>query len=112
MTNFSQFLPMINNALKEAWSIVGSDKNNSPFLDFDPETSKFNINSDVEYITKGTKLYFNSRLYELLSGFPAKFIEYKGDKNYRIEFIIIMSCIQNLFSNHQHQVNVKSLISM
>ena len=24
MTNFSQFLPMINNALKEAWSIVGS----------------------------------------------------------------------------------------
>jgi len=86
MTNFSQFLPMINNALKEAWSIVGSEKNNSPFLDFDPETSKFNINSDVEYITKGTKLYFNSRLYELLSSFPAKFIEYKGDKNYRIEF--------------------------
>jgi hypothetical protein len=56
MTNFSQFLPMINNALKEAWSIVGSEKNNSPFLDFDPETSKFNINSDVEYITKGASL--------------------------------------------------------
>ena len=87
MTNFSQFLPMINNALKEAWSIVGSDpsgqspakasasgasKNNSPFLDFDPETSKVNINADVEYITKGTKLYFNSRLYELLNSFPAK----------------------------------------
>ena len=76
---------MINNAVKDAWSIVGSEKNNSPVLDFDPETSKFNINSDVEHITKGTKLYFNSRLYELLSSFPANIIEYNGDKNYIIE---------------------------
>ena len=86
MTSFSQFLPMRDNAVAEAWSIVGSEKNTSPFLDFDPETSKFNINSDVECITKGTQLYFNSRLYELLSSFPATFIEYKGDKAYRIEF--------------------------
>ena len=46
---------MINGALKEAWSIVGSEKGNSPFLDFDPETSKFDIHADVEFITKGNK---------------------------------------------------------
>ena len=61
MTNFSPFLPLINNALEEAWSIVGSEKNEGQFLDFDLETSKLNIHDDVEFITKGTKLYFNSR---------------------------------------------------
>ena len=33
MTNFGQFVPMMNKALKEAWAVTGSTKNNSPFID-------------------------------------------------------------------------------
>ena len=60
LTNFGQFVPMVNKALKEAWVVTGSTKNNSPFIDFDPETCKFNLNADVEWIEKGAKIYFNS----------------------------------------------------
>ena len=37
-------------------------------------------------IEKGTKIYVNSRLFELLSSFPGKFMGYLGDQNYKIEF--------------------------
>ena len=40
----------------------------------------------MEWIEKGTKIYFNSRLYELLSSFPGKIMGYLGDKSYKIEF--------------------------
>lgn len=86
MSNFAQFLPMINKALKDAWEVADTTKDNSPFMDFDTETSKFNICMDMDHVKNGTKLYFNSRLYELLSTFPAKFIGYPGDKNYQLVF--------------------------
>ena len=55
-------------------------KDNSPFIDFDPDSCKFNLNADVAFIEKGAKIYFNSRLYELLSSYPARSIGYPGDK--------------------------------
>ena len=77
---------MMNKALKEAWAVAGSTKNNSPFIDFDPEACNVDLNADVEWIEKGAKIYFNSRLYELLSSVPGKFMGYLGDRNYKIEF--------------------------
>ena len=86
MSFFAHVVPMMINALKEAWAVANSEKDNSPFIDFDPDSCKFNLNADVAFIEKGAKIYFNSRLYELLSSFPAKFIGYPGDENYRLEF--------------------------
>ena len=44
MSNFAQFVPMINKALNDAWQVTGSTKNNAPF---DPNSCKFNFNADV-----------------------------------------------------------------
>lgn len=87
MSNFAQFVPMINKALNDAWQVTGSTKNNAPFMDFDPDSCKFNFNADVDYITNGTNIYFNSSLYELFCSFPAKFMGYSGDSNYRLVFL-------------------------
>jgi hypothetical protein len=86
MTNFAEFLPMMNKALKEAWSITEPKKDNAPFIDFDPDSCKFIMNADVDFVVNGTNIYFNTSLYELLCSFPAKFLGYSGDKNYRLQF--------------------------
>ena len=53
MNNFTQFVEMVNNALSAAWIITGSTINNAPFIDFDPMTSRFNINGDVNHFAPG-----------------------------------------------------------
>ena len=80
MTNFGQFVPMMDKALKEAWAVTGSTRNNSPFIDFDPAACKFDVNADVAWIEKGAKIYSNSILYDLLISFPGNFVGYFGDK--------------------------------
>jgi hypothetical protein len=88
MSNFAEFVPMMNTALKEAWKITNPKKDNAPFIDFDPDSCKFIMNADVDFITKGSHIFFNTSLYELLCSFPAKFFGYMGDKNYRLQFFI------------------------
>ena len=85
LTNFGQFAPMMNKALKGAWAVTRSTTNNSPFIDFDLDTCNFNLTADADWIEKVAKIHFNSRLYELLSNFPGKFVEYFGDKNNKID---------------------------
>ena len=80
MTNFAEFVPMINKALQQAWSITNPTQENAPFIDFDPDSCKFIMNADVDLITKGTNIYFNSSLYELLCSFPAQFLGHHGEK--------------------------------
>ena len=100
MNNFTQFVEMVNNALLAAWAITGSTIRNAPFMDFDPQSSRFNINGDISYFVNGTtKLYFNTRLFELLSSFPARFIQNLGELNYRIEF------------NNNNNINVKPIFT-
>jgi len=63
MTNFGQFVLTMNKALKEAGAITGTTKKNSPFIDSDPEASRFNLTADVEWIEKGTKIYILTQDY-------------------------------------------------
>ncbi len=86
MTNFAEFVPMMNRALQQAWIVTNPTQDNAPFIDFDPDSCKFIMNADVDLITGGTNIYFNSSLYELLCSFPAQFLGYHGDKNYRLQF--------------------------
>jgi hypothetical protein len=57
MNNFTQFVEMLNNALRSTWVITGSTIENAPFVDFDSMTNRFNINGDINYfVTGNTKL--------------------------------------------------------
>jgi hypothetical protein len=98
MSNFAQFVPMMNKALESAWGITKSTANNAPFIDFDPDSCKFNINADVDFMTTGTKIYFNTSLYELFCSFPAKFKGYAGDCNYELAFL------------NNHDLNTKPIL--
>jgi len=87
MTNYSHFVPMMNDALREAWmEFPGNQASYIPFIDFDPDTCKFNMNIERTQPGRGTKIFFNSRLYELLSSFPAIFMGNQGDMNYSLVF--------------------------
>jgi len=89
MSSFTQFVEMVNNALSLAWNVVGSAINDAPFLDFDPVSNRFNLNADVNYVSGNpapVKIYFNIRLFQLLSTFPAKFAGNEGELNYQLEF--------------------------
>ena len=89
MSSFTQFVEMVNNALSLAWNVVGSAINDAPFLDFDPVSNRFKLNADVNYVSGNpapVKIYFNTRLFQLLSTFPAKFAGNEGELNYQLEF--------------------------
>ena len=38
MTNFAEFVPMMNRALQQAWAITNPTQENAPFIDFDPDS--------------------------------------------------------------------------
>ena len=97
MYNFAQFVDMMNLALKDAWTITGSTIDNPPFIEFDTESNKFNLNADNAFISAGTKIFFNTRLYELLSSMPAKFLGNKGNLNYDMVF------------TNNHETNVRPI---
>ena len=77
--------------------ITESTANNAPFIDFDPDSCKFNINADVDFMTTGTKIYFNTSLYELFCSCPTKFTSYAGDCNYQLVF------------TNNHDINTKPI---
>ena len=80
MTNFAEFVPMMNRALQQAWAITNPTQDNAPFIDFDPDSCKFIMNADVDLITGGTDMYFISSSYDPLYSFPAHFLGYNGEK--------------------------------
>ena len=96
MTNFAEFVPMMN----------------ATFIDFDPDSCKFIMNADVDLITGGTNIYFNSSLYELLRSFPAQFLGYHGIKTIDCYFSTIEISIQSQFINRQNLESVRSWRSM
>ena len=87
MTNYTHFVAMMNNALGNVWmSFPNTSINTIPFIDFDPDTCKFNMN--LERTQPGRRrIFFNTRLYELLSSFPARFHGDQGDLNYELMFM-------------------------
>jgi len=101
MHNFNHFVLMMNNALKDAWGITKSTIANEPFIDFDSDTNKFNFNADVSLVSDTArdpvKIYFNTRLYELITTFPATFMGNATDANYQLIFM------------NNHDINVKPI---
>jgi hypothetical protein len=87
MNNFTQFQDMLNAALSAAWNRLESGPSwrvREPFVEFDSTINRFILNTD--FLTYSSiDIYFNTRLYELLSSFPAHFEGNPGDKNYRID---------------------------
>jgi hypothetical protein len=58
MTNYSHFVPMMNDALREAWmELPGNQASYIPFIDFDPDTCKFNMNIERTQPGRGTKYF-------------------------------------------------------
>ena len=86
MTNFAEFVPMMNRALQQARAITNPTQENAPFIDFDPDSCKFIMHADVDLITRGTNLYLDSSLYEPLCSFPAQCLRYHGEKTYKLIF--------------------------
>ena len=99
MHSFTQFQDMLNTALSAAWErVMGREpwRDRVPYMDFDSTSNRFilsadlytcNINSflvGLPFIAN-VAIYFNTRLYELLSSFPAHFHGNAGDYNYRID---------------------------
>jgi hypothetical protein len=61
-----------------------------PYMQFDSQSNLFvlyaptSVFDPAEVSSKGFDIYFNTRLYQLLSSFPSKFVGNQGQKNYRI----------------------------
>lgn len=92
-------MTMLNDALTTCWTTLDIEDANPriqhPFMQFDPQSNRFILNAPYDFFERlqpGTivigggsiyvELYFNTRLYELLSSFPAIFCGFAGDKNY------------------------------
>jgi len=100
VNSYAQFVDMMNRALQSAWfsltSILPDFRQNyqgkQPYMQFDPQSSVFALYApqpffDASYPNgKKMELYFNTRLYQLVSSFPSKFAGNAGDKNYQIVF--------------------------
>jgi hypothetical protein len=58
----------------------------APFLEIDPSTNTCILNAETSSyqtdLADSVKIYFNSRLFALFTGFQNNFIEYTGDLNY------------------------------
>jgi hypothetical protein len=112
--SYQDFVNMINATIKTLWSnLIAAEGgehspytifNHPPFLIFNPDDGKFVIYGDIAYldesITSNLKieLWFNTRLFELMSGFPAFYNGPSGNKNYRILF-------RNYYNNNVQQIN-------
>jgi hypothetical protein len=105
---YQDFIDNINVAMATGWSTLSAQvqaslgrtdmpANNVPFLQFDPDTGRIIASADATLCSDlvGTPsvpnpkvtIWFNSRLYELLSSLPAYDAGPVGSKNYRIQFI-------------------------
>jgi hypothetical protein len=60
----------------------------APILELNPDNLKCILYADAafydELLTSPIKIYFNSRLFELFTGFPNLFCGYSGDLNYQL----------------------------
>ena len=98
--SYDHFLQMINRAVKTCYYNLVSGyadfnfvyRDLHPFMQFDPQTGLFAFLAPQDIFdpstpnNKGFELYFNTRLYQLMSTFPSKFAGNQGEKNYRIVF--------------------------
>lgn len=96
--SYDHFLQMINEALGFSFRNLTSPypdfaqvyQNNEPYMQFDSQSNLFALYAaqhifDPAYPnSKGFEIYFNTRLYQLLSTFPSKFVGNAGQKNYRL----------------------------
>jgi hypothetical protein len=99
---------MLNETLKSLWASVSAQatagghspypalpSNHYPFIQYNPDDGKFIIIGDTQYFSDSIggssdykcELWFNSRLFELMSSFQAINAGPVGDKNYRILFL-------------------------
>jgi hypothetical protein len=110
--SYQDFANMINATMKSLWNTLSSQvianiqhSTILPFILFNPDDGKFVLYGALDYfsetITDGIKfeLWFNTRLFELMSGFPAYNNGPVGNKNYRILF------------NNYYNTNVQSIKS-
>ena len=100
--SYEQFFGMINFALKRCYNELVRNypdyatvyANLEPYMQFDPQTNLFAFFAPQKIFdqsssfvdTKRFQIYFNTRLYQLLSSFPAVFIGNAGQKNYLMVF--------------------------
>ena len=72
-----------------------------PFLELDPATLRCTLNVDfLNFVNPGAiQIYFNSRLFELFSGFQHLFVTYDGDLNYLIRLENQKGANLNIISN-------------
>ena len=97
VNSYQQFVQMINRALKSCHDAAygsAAVKPAIPYVQFDTQTHLFVLYCDQGYydtpsqgippVANPAKIWFNNRLYQLLSTFPAKFNGTQGELNYRI----------------------------
>jgi hypothetical protein len=100
--SYEQFGQMVNRALRTCYynlvqgypDFAQEYTTLEPYLQFDPQTNLFALFAPQKIFDKSSwflgskqfELYFNTRLYQLLSAFPAKFSGNPGQKNYLINF--------------------------
>jgi hypothetical protein len=91
---------MMNTTLQQLWTNLTSQISSqvalpagAPFILFDPDSGKFIIYANVNYFSESIaggsqkiELWFNTRLFELMSGFPVYNAGSTGNQNYRILF--------------------------
>jgi hypothetical protein len=97
VNSYTQFVQMLNTALKTCHDLYWNDPTadgHQPYVQFDSQSNLFVLYCDEEYYdpnpvtpTPGRQyanIFFNTRLYQLLSSFPSIFVGNEGDANYKI----------------------------
>jgi hypothetical protein len=91
VNSYQQFVTMLNTALKTAHLNAFVDTSPAPYVQFDSQSNLFVLYVDQSKYDNVypngnpmSRIYFNNRLYQLLSTFPAKFLGTAGEKNYQI----------------------------
>jgi hypothetical protein len=97
--SFKHMIDMFNTALKDAFQRLRNSAgfqgitlptNHAPFMEWDITASKLILNGDVlgyNSASSGIKIFVNTPLYTLMSGFPSKYYGYKNiidGRNYQL----------------------------
>ena len=94
VSNYDHFLQMMNRALRVCYNNLTRNyplstfQNRHPYMQFDSQSNLFILYAPQAVFDPdgrdSLEIYFNTRLYQLLSSFPSKFVGNPGQKNYRI----------------------------
>jgi len=95
VNSYQQFVQMLNTALKTCHNLFWNDptaNNQEPYIQFDPQSNLFVLYCPEQYYDPNApaptrqyaEIYFNNRLYQLLSSFPSRFKGTVGELNYLI----------------------------